>query len=52
MNSPAEDFMRVLRREIGQALENGRIYPTGFDIFIAQRELEQQRRFMKLLNNT
>jgi len=35
-----------------QALENGRIYPTGFDIFIAQRELEQQRRFMKLLSNT
>ena len=35
-----------------QALENGRIYPTGFDIFIAQRELEQQCRFTKLLSNT
>ena len=33
-----------------QALENGRTYSTGFDIFIAQRELQQQRRFIKSLN--
>ena len=50
-----EHYMPVLiepkqRAEYIRTLENGRIYPTGFDIFIAQRELEQQRRFMKLLN--
>ena len=50
-----EHYMPVLidpkhREAYIQALENGRIYPTGFDIFIAQRELEQQRRFIKSLN--
>ena len=50
-----EHYMPVLiepkqRAEYIRTLENGRIYPTGFDIFIAQRELEQQRRFMKILN--
>lgn len=48
-----EQYMPVLihpiqRNEYIHTLENGRIYPNGFDIFIAKRELEQQKRFMKL----
>ena len=50
-----EHYMPVLihpdqRKAYVKSLENGRIYPGGFDIFIAERELEQQTRFIKLLN--
>lgn len=38
-----------LRTQYIKKLEDGRTFPTDFDIFIAKQEIKQQLRFMKIL---
>ena len=38
------------RKSYVRILENGRIDPTSFDVFISKQELKQQLKFMKFLH--
>ncbi len=50
-----ESYMPVLitpkqKPKYVKLLEEGRLQPSGFTVFIAERELKQQEKFMKFLN--
>ena len=50
-----ESYMPVLitpkqKTKYVKLLEEGRLQPSSFTVFIAERELKQQEKFMKFLN--